>query len=309
MDDLRIQFERDYEAFKKYVHDTLLPEMNKLRKPINVELVVGCIIIISLLGWVLYSFFGKEALLEYLGLPLLFIIIWLIYNPSGMGMGITDFSWQKISEYLGFQLVKEKAEIPIGMQLAWQEGFCSFSKEQYYYLKGKSNGVNIQIIRFRSCWERESKHCSNQEAGFLVMMEMEKTYPGTTILVSDSLSAKWKGSQAGLSRVKLEWLSFEEKFDLFSNQERMVRKIFTPDVMSSIYDFTEKFSSVSDSFFVFSEGKICFGCEDLADSLSITEGNATVMWEALFIRLWFLSHLPAFFQYKLVEQENLYINN
>ena len=316
MDSLQIQFEKDYEDFKKYIHSKLLPEIQKYPRALTLELFV---IVLFFFAWLLDYFFGKDSLLKYA--PFLTIFFFLFYDPlfydfSRVQKSIIDFSWQKISMYLGLQFMKGRdAKIPTGMYLARKAGFWPFSKAQYCYLKGKSNGVNVQIVRFRSSLEKKGKYCSTtQKAGFLVMVDMKKTYPGTTILVSDSLSAKRKGYYSGLSRVKLEWLAFEKKFDLFSDRERMVRKIFTPDVMSSLYDFSEKFSSVSDPFFVFTEGKICFGFEDGESFLSRAEENATVesiaaVWDALFIKLWFLSHFPDFLQYKLVEQEKPYINN
>jgi len=302
MDELKNQFEKDYQDFKTHIHTTLQPEMKKIYQPLDWNMICILLFIIMGLGWVSFAFFDGKELLKNVGLPCVFVIVFLLFKSSKMGKDITDFSWQKITEYLGLQLVKDDIHFPEGMHLAWRVGLCEVSNHQSYRMIGKQNGVTVQIVRFFVPLQNSEKS-PKEKAGFLVMMDMEKNYPGTTLLVSDSLSAKWKGSFAGLQRVKLEWLAFEEKFDLFCDQERAVRKIFTPDVMTAIYDFAEKFAPVSDSFFAFSEGKICFCCETLSSSLSIFENTAEKEWEELFVSLWFLSHLPAFLHYKLVAKE------
>ena len=62
MDSLQIQFEKDYEDFKKYIHSKLLPEIQKYPRAITLELFV---IVLFFLAWLLDYFFGKDSLLKY----------------------------------------------------------------------------------------------------------------------------------------------------------------------------------------------------------------------------------------------------
>ena len=152
-----------------------------------------------------------------------------------------DYILQKMAEALDLHYNPHPKSLPEGLLLASRYRFAPKLKKGYE-LWGEEEGLLIDLIYLE--WQGSEGRVENQLRGehsgpchgFCISCHLRKPVQGYTVLVPDGLGAKFAGQMAGMKRIKLEWLEFEEKFDLFSTDEKEVREIFAPDVMEAIHD-------------------------------------------------------------------------
>lgn len=158
----------------------------------------------------------------------------------------------------------------------------------------RHSGVEVEIQR--TDWQVRDEDRTWYYYGVALSYPLRTTVKGTTVLTSDSLDAKFRGHLGGFKRIKLEWLDFEEAFDLFTTDEKGVREFMAPDVMEVLYDFYHLVNEPS-MCVVFQGNQISFFYElgsttDLSQKDNLRES---------FRRLYLLQYVPVFLKMKLAE--------
>ena len=182
-----------------------------------------------------------------------FFLLFIVCFVVGFFVNVKD-NFGEVAKFTGFHY-EDDAALPAMLCAAQEMGFFpQVSTIKHFWTE--QNGLMLDM--YRVTWsETRGKHtvCFS---GYVFSCHMHKRVSGQSILLSDSLLAKYIGKRAGLKRVKLEWLEFEKAFDLFSDDENEVREIFTPDIMAVLYDFCHSLQNDS-MCFMFQDNRFsCF---------------------------------------------------
>ena len=186
----------------------------------------------------------------------------------------------------------QRDAFPQGITTAIQKGFIpNFSVRHGFWTE--QDGLALDL--WKANWEVDNDDSVTYYQGVVVSCHLRTALKGTTILVSDSLSAKFTGKLGGFSRVKLEWIEFEEAFDLFSTDEHEARIIMAPDTMEALYDFYKQMENRS----------VCFVFEGDTLSCFYSLGEEGNLWEKrkikkLFCNLYLLKYFPQLIRYKML---------
>ena len=162
---------------------------------------------------------------------------------------------RSVAKFIGFHYENDAA-LPEMVSIAQEMGFFPpLGTVKHFWTE--RNGVILDM--YRVMWSHSlGKNQRTILSGYIFSCHMPKTVNGLTILLSDSLTAKYLGKRSGLHRVKLEWLEFEKSFDLFSEDEREAREVLTPDVMGAVYDFYHSMKNDSMCFLFHKNRFSCF---------------------------------------------------
>lgn len=201
--------------------------------------------------------------------------------------------YQEIAKHLHlhYQPASQKYNLAVCFSAASEKGFIPSLGVQAVFWGGK-DGL-VQDIAHVTCYSASFSHIT--PTGLILSARLHTPVKGVTILVSDSLLAKAKGIKKGLKRVKLEWLAFEETFDLFSDDEKEARVLMSPDVMARIYDLYHVLKNPSVCF-IFQGNE--WGCFVEAKNFSLLESKNDL--KHLFVDMYVLYHFPDLLGHKLL---------
>lgn len=182
-----------------------------------------------------------------------------------------------------------------GIRLARNLGFTpKWDFQQNFWAEHEGRVIDISKVGWIQRTDEDSIPCY----GFVFSCHLRTPVRGTTILVSDSLLAKAKGVSGGLKRIKLEWLAFEEQFDLFSTDEQEARVVMAPDVMVVLYDFYQAVHNKSFCFVFYGDTLSCFYSMGAEGNLLEKEDM-----QYLFCNLYLLRYIPVFLKDKLIVRD------
>ena len=185
---------------------------------------------------------------------------------------------RKLAEALDMHYVTDE-DMPTGVKIAQQMGFIpkgnvsTFLKEQ--------DGLLLQEQEIS--WETVFGH----KMGIIFSCHLRFEIKGITVLVSDSLVSKAKGKIGNLKRIKLEWLKWEELFDVFGDDELGAREVLAPDMMLILHDLYQTLDKPA----------MCFVFEGNTLSLFYPLGNVEnkalkPLWQYLFCNMYMLCYFP-----------------
>lgn len=108
--------------------------------------------------------------------------------------------------------------------------------------RGKNNDVDFEIIESRFT-KRSGKNEITVFSGAIVKLKMNKNFTGHTIIRPDSFTHKSPSSK--LWHTTLEDVSFEKRYDVFTNDEVEARYLITPSFMERLNKIKVAFGSES----------------------------------------------------------------
>lgn len=238
-------------------------------------------------GWILFSLLA------------LMIVGFVFENYHGNAK-----SWilQQVAQAFGLHYEQNPPRaLPAGFQKAQEIGFIPKTipslKIQYGFW-GETGGLLLDIYRVASrmpwwFWDHRADRW-----GMVFSLRLRRPTEGITILAPDGMAAKAKGAWSHLKRIKLEWLAFEEKFDLFSTDEKEARVLMAPDMMQAVYDLYQHLQEQSYKFnsllLIFYQNEMCGFFYTEEDGMLRDKYNLSVLWKYLSV----LSQFPALMAHK-----------
>ena len=243
-----ISLEQDLARYRQYYQENIAPRL-RVKQYYGHSLPAGLVSILFLglliALWLFFPSFDKDTVVERI------IGAFLCWLGCDRGIRFAFFRWYRYTrqrwqilrnetgKFFGL-IYKEPETIPLDMiETLSAMGMLLPKKEPKYAYWGEQHGLSTDIFYIRT--GRKEENCSKKNDPeiylFMLVHRLRTPLQGETILLYNSLSSKWGGKKAGLHRIKLEWLAFEEQFDLFSDSEKEARLIMQPDVMQAVYDF------------------------------------------------------------------------
>lgn len=206
--------------------------------------------------------------------------------------------------HYNYREIDSKDAYPAGIRTALRKGFLPRFEIQHAFWT-EQDGLVLDFWQADWVVKGGKDEPDIPYYGLIFSCHLRTPLKGTTILVSDSLSAKYTGKVGGFSRVKLEWIEFEKTFDLFSTDEREARFVLAPDTMETLYDFYHKIRNRS----------MCFIFEEDTFSCFYSLGEKGNLYnkkniKELFLHLYVLKYFPQLLHYKMLAsawQEENYV--
>ncbi len=223
-----------------------------------------------------------------------FIGLWIAFKPPKAKPSL----WRQMAKSLQMNYLPDINEqvFPDGVQEAIDWQFLPSMKVKEVFWKEQEHIV-VDVLRVG--WNRENGEWRSPGFyGFICSCHLRTAIQGTTIIVSDSLNAKMKGKQQRLKRVKLEWLQFEEAFDVFSSAEQEVRVVLQPDLMEALYNFYQAMQNPSLCVIFHKDRVSCFYRVGTEAGLLEKEHLHFV-----FTQLYLLGHFPVLLSHKMLRAD------
>lgn len=296
-----ISLEQDLARYRQYYQENIAPRL-RVKQYYGHSLPAGLVSILFLglliALWLFFPSFDKDTIVERI------IGAFLCWLGCDGGIRFAFFRWYRYTrqrwqilrnetgKFFGL-IYKEPETIPLDMiETLSAMGMLLPKKEPKYAYWGEQHGLSTDIFYIRT--GRKEENCSKKNDPeiylFMLVHRLRTPLQGETILLYNSLSCKWGGKKAGLHRIKLEWLAFEEQFDLFSDSEKEARLIMQPDVMQAVYDFCRAYPDLKISF-VFKKEHMAVLVEDYDTEEDLPPHRFQAAAEKFFRKIWFLLHI------------------
>lgn len=257
--------------FEKYEHYRIatLQEMQRRARIVTFIYIIPCSILILyysfqiLLDFLFYDSisYNEDNLFfiifgPFFGLIIAgFFIHWVIAPSSNYERKVKNEVFPKIIKFFGDDF-KYSEKSPLSPSNFTATGVPPFFACEYVedYIRGKYKGVKLELTEV--CLSSSSNDGHVVFAGVLILLSMNKSFSGHTIVTRDSKKkapkVNWNTIPEGkekLQRVRLENSKFEEIYQVYSTDQVEARYLLTPIFMERLVELQEMVSKEKMAFY------------------------------------------------------------